>query len=364
MTPCTGPTWRAQRRDSAFSFSTVCLGSQIDFEFNEADLRDFYMETMRLTLYQVKDRQGNVLDSVYFDMAIDNLGTATSPVAIERPVENFVITQSRSSAEFLLSDYEIDQFRAGLDSLVLQYHRKPSGPWTTIRSLGVAELKAYFQQTRSLYGQPKFPVLWNPAQTGLPDGTYQMRAVAFSRGFERYSNVVEGVVDLTSPLLRDLTWKDSLLYVDSQLELNFSEEIDLYELTQQGFTINQVVSFGGPAARGSAAVALSPIDPSYYQLHVFETNLVIDFTDYFFASYNGELIEIDIDHLQDLYGNAMSDDIHLGYTIVNGTTQDQGSPLPLRGANLRGRYAAGGVVELTWNGEQDHPMSHYEVERS
>ena len=352
--------------DNELTYTTKQYANEeIIFDLEDSLFDDHYMDTVRVTVYEITDKYGNEVDSQYFEFVIDNLGKSTSPVSILEPVEDFAVTLEESSVNILLTDYVIDGFEYSLDSLEVQYFRQPAGEWTTFKVFTLEELQADYATNRLTYGKPTVPVTWIPdLNVEVVDGEYSIRAVAHSSVYSNYSGTLSGTVDITRPSFLSYSGPgaDSVIYSDTDVKVTYSETIDEQSVTYANVVVyQQVQGAGGSSSRAQEIVEIE-VDTSYYDIEVDGEDIIITFTPLFYANYDAETIDIEIDSVHDSYGNLVEEEIELTFLVEN-TSQQDGVGLSI-GTNLRGFYHPNGYAELIWNAPQGTQYDLFEIQRS
>ena len=344
-----------------FDYTVRISGDKVVFFFDENELEEWYMDTVEVTIYDLKDKYSNLLEEVTFTFAIGNLGKFTSGVSIALPIEDFRLTLNDPSLEIVLSDYEIDQHETALDSIKVQYKRIPSGNWTEFETITLEELRTYYLSNKALYEKPSIPVAWSPTYgVEVADGNYLIRAIAYNDGFMNYSDHLSGYIDFSRPIFEEMSITDSALTKGTQLTFTWSENIDALSVTDSNVVVKQVV-IGGSSLRGFSASTDIVIDTTYYEVTVEGNEIHITFTDLFYTEFEGETVTVTISGIHDEYGNEIPQDMNFEFVVYN--SEDAGGSLSM-GTNLRGAYHSNGVVELNWNNPHDVQFDQYIVERS
>lgn len=277
-------------------------------DINDALLHAAFGDTLKITLNGVKDYYGNPLLDNVISFAIGNFAPNVSGVVLHDP-QAWVMNgeESNQSVTFMVGDYDLYGTKGKeLDSLKLVYNLEGTGRFVEIASYRLSELQTIYENGGNLqYTEPTVNITWDiSTETSLADGNYQVYAVAYGdNGKPNYSNGSTGIIDQSAPVYTGAsTPADGLVEAtDYFMEFKFTEPVNPETGT---ITVGELVS-GVPVA----------INESLYDLYVSGNSLQIMPSESFRVIYAGETVEVLVNGIEDLHGNALVDEFWQSFTM-------------------------------------------------
>lgn len=159
-------------------------------------------------------------------------------VEILDPLDQWVMnnanayTSSDETIPLLIEMQSYDYEDSSLERIDLEYRMEGSPNWTKLQAY-VASQTVYDQLITngesdvSTITSSEFVYSWDVASAGLPDGNYQLRArTTCFNGTEYNSTVINGIVDLSAPLLFGTpSPSDGVLSLGDDIMARFNEQI-------------------------------------------------------------------------------------------------------------------------------------------
>ncbi|MEL6534396.1 MAG: LamG-like jellyroll fold domain-containing protein, partial [Bacteroidota bacterium] len=270
-----------------------------------------------------------------------------SSIALSSPMGSWYIKDEAGtdteSTTFKLSGYDVEQLRASMKEVVLQYKRTNGDVWTnmqtqiqpfeegeqgtdweTVDVLKVDFLLSYYQKLRNTYPEPEFPFVWE-IPFDLLDGSYQVRAmIVHENGSVGYSNLLVGTVDRTHPVVSGTPAPaDGLLSETDELSISFSELIDVPVVQADHANVSVEIT----AEDGQLAYTLLA---SEYSFAANKNKVAIMVTDAIRQAYDGRTMEVTVTGIQDAVGNLADPASHTWSFQLDYTKQTP-SPVSLIG---------------------------------
>ncbi len=268
----------------------------------------------------------------------------TSPVNTAAKDARPFLTTNQTTVDLVINGFQLDSTIAQLDSIVVQARRAPAGGWSTFAVRTDDELRS--DLASSTFDIPTWTPTWAPNQFNkVVNGDYDLRAVAYADGYSNSSGNLGVHVDISSPVYLGSSVEDTALYIDSRLELSWSEQLASHSFNRNTVGIYQVLEGANPVL----------VDTSYFDLVVNGDKSIISFSRFLFTNFDMEKILITVDSVTDVYGNYSALPVVLEYRVVN---EFISGGQQLGNSNLRGLYHTSGVVELNWTNSSDFQFEH------
>lgn len=154
--------------------------------------------------------------------------TPCSDVSIVEPSDGWVINSYAAKMTIKLKDY--DPYNKLLKRIEIVYRRlgDQTYTWDTLGSLNRQTLIDYYERNKPTYPYPTYPFVWDISQLNLPDGHYEIMAIAnCATGGLRESNKITGkIARNTFSLFGKPEPADGLLSLGDEVSVAFNKVID------------------------------------------------------------------------------------------------------------------------------------------
>ncbi len=259
-----------------------------------------------------------------------------SPVHLATHDGSWFINKAKAPEEtkdnyvFYIDGYDVEGKKSNLKYIELQYKRAGSDQfeWRPISrimdtdplsgevfdppvirdTIGIQELKLFYQKNNRIYQEPTFPFEWDiTGNTDLVDGEYLVRAVSFDEnGLFEFSNVYAGKIDRKGPrLVENPSPKDSIFSLGDAISVTFDEVIDKGYFSAEGFAkikIYNLVNKDSVIAEFPAGAA----NQMGFEVMASDNNISAEIG-LLPMYYDGHVAEISVAGIYDLVGNAVTD---------------------------------------------------------
>ncbi|MEO1253429.1 MAG: Ig-like domain-containing protein, partial [Bacteroidota bacterium] len=293
--------------------------------FDEAFMADFPSEEyIEVGVTGITDFVGNPADSTGVRFVFDRANVPTSPINVENLDAWLVNTNTSQRLPIILKDYHLFNASTVLDSITLEFRRyqnvrQQGQQWTHMTVESASDFEGFFDVIKldketltnrftHRYGlsegeTPIDTIFWNT--TNIPDGPYEIRAIAHGgRGFNASGNF-SGLIDRTPPQVFGAPEpQDGVYSVGDAISISFTEEINYAELAPNTIYDSIEVFIGErKLVYGEYTASISGSD------------IILNFDETEMELNNSQRVSIDIRGIEDVYGNKMLDPIHWKFTI-------------------------------------------------
>lgn len=178
-------------------------------------------------------------DTIYFSV---HFIPGCSPIAISEPLNQWVANSSfNNHMDVVIDGYDVNY--TGLQSIELQYKPSSESTWrhpqywyNTSRVLGLDSLNLSSTDVYTSYD-------WVLGPNGIPDGTYDMRAVSHCLLADYESPVFTGVIDRINPApFGTPSPADGILDPNDDIAIQFNEPINIGTTTDVNFDVKAVLN--------------------------------------------------------------------------------------------------------------------------
>ncbi|MEM9337406.1 MAG: Ig-like domain-containing protein [Bacteroidota bacterium] len=262
-------------------------------------------DTVKVSVTGVEDLHGNPADSTGVAFKVDYHGVPASSVSIRNNSNWLVNWYSEPELQVVISDYSFaaDQL---LDSIVLEYRPYQSGQegWNVIETLSKADLVDRFLEKQQPGELPIDTLSWY--HYSMPDGQYELRAVAYGGQGYTISNYYTGRMDRTAPRIVGAPGPvTKILSFEEVASISFSETINYSEL-------GAGVLLDSTTITNSDGTTLGYDD---YEITSSGSGIELLIENSYIIEHTGDTLSVSIQGIHDLYGNPLFETLDWAFRL-------------------------------------------------
>lgn len=229
--------------------------------------------------------------------------TPCTDVSIVEPSDGWVINSDTAKMTIKLKDY--DPYNPLLKRIEIVYRRlgDQTYTWDTLGSLNRQPLIDYFERFKTVYPTPTYPFVWDISSLNLPDGEYEIMAIAnCATGGLVESNKVRGTIARNVFSLFGVPEPaDGLLSLGDEVSVAFNKQVDCplaYSEAQYTFHAGSPT---GPMINAAMACFGNKLIFQLDSLHLYE----------------GQMVYATLYDVKDVNGNLQQDTVKWSFEISN-----------------------------------------------
>lgn len=232
-----------------------------------------------------------------------NWRTPCTNVSIVEPSDGWVINSDTAKMTIKLKDY--DPYNPLLKRIEIVYRRlgTQSYTWDTLGVLNRQPLIDYFERFKTVYPTPTYPFVWDITNLDLPDGEYEIMAIAnCATGGLIESNKVRGTIARNVFTLFGVPEPaDGLLSLGDEVSVAFNKLVDCPLAYSEAKYTFHAGSPTGPMISAAMACFGNKLIFQLDSLHLYE----------------GQMVYATLYDVKDVNGNLQEDTVKWSFEISN-----------------------------------------------